>query len=121
MQSFLLLFSFMLLIVREARSEPFRGGRGGGRGFGRGRGGGGFGRDFNEENPFPASGAPANIGAFEGDSGNPSERRSYGGPRGPYRGGSGGGRRGGLSNGEAGGEEGRPRRTFDRHSATGRG
>lgn len=112
----------MLLIVREARSEPFRGGRGGGgRGFGRGRGGGGFGRDFsNDENPFPSSGAPANQGGFEGDSGNPSERRGYGGPRGPYRG---GGRRGGFSNsnGEAGGEEGRPRRTFDRHSATGRG
>ncbi|PNX75656.1 plasminogen activator inhibitor 1 RNA-binding protein, partial [Trifolium pratense] len=109
--------------VREARNEPSRGGRGGGRGFGRGRGGGGsggggYGRDFsNDDNSLPAP--PANQGSFEGDSGNPTERRGYGAPRAPYRVG-GERRRGGFSNGEAG-EEGRPRRTFDRHSGSGRG
>jgi len=109
------------LTVRESRNEPVRGGRGGGRGgargFGRGRG---FGRDSsNDENSFPATGAPYNSGSFEeGDAGKSSERRGYGGPRAPYR----GGRRGGFSNGEVGeGEEGRPRRTFDRRSGTGRG
>ncbi|CAL5195277.1 unnamed protein product [Lathyrus oleraceus] len=112
--------------VRESRNEPSRGGRGGGRGygggFGRGRGGGGgFGRDFsNDDNSSSLPVPPANQGSFEGDSGNPSERRGYGAPRAPYRVGGGGGRRGGFSNGE-GGEEGRPRRTFDRHSGTGRG
>ncbi|CAI8606697.1 unnamed protein product [Vicia faba] len=108
--------------VREARNEPSRGGRGGGRGFGRGRGGGGgFGRDFtNDDNSSSLPAPPANQGSFEGDSGNPSERRGYGAPRAPYRVGGGGGRRGGFSNGEAA-EEGRPRRTFDRHSGTGRG
>ncbi|RDY03613.1 RGG repeats nuclear RNA binding protein B, partial [Mucuna pruriens] len=103
--------------VREAKIEAPRGSRGGGRGGrGYGRGGrGGFNRDFsNDEN----SSAPANQGAFEeGDTGNPSERRGYGGPRGPYRG---GGRRGGFSNGEDG-EDGRPRRAFERRSGTGRG
>ncbi|XP_027334501.1 RGG repeats nuclear RNA binding protein A-like [Abrus precatorius] len=102
--------------VREAKNDAPRGGRGGSRGGGRGRGhgGSGFNRDFsNDEN----SSAPASQGAFEeGDTGNPSERRGYGGPRGPYR----GGRRGGFSNGEAG-EEGRPRRAFERRSGTGRG
>lgn len=121
---FLSLFSHyfipVLLIVREARSDAPRGGRGGGRGgrgFGRGRGGGGFGRDFsNDEN----SSAPANLGGFEeGDSGNASERRGYGAPRGPYRGG--GGRRGGFSNGGEDGEDGRPRRAYERRSGTGRG
>lgn len=118
---------FCLLIVRESRNEPSRGGRGGGRGYGggfgrgRGGGGGGFGRDFsNDDNSSSLPVPPANQGSFEGDSGNPSERRGYGAPRAPYRVGGGGGRRGGFSNGE-GGEEGRPRRTFDRHSGTGRG
>ncbi|XP_047152673.1 RGG repeats nuclear RNA binding protein A-like [Vigna umbellata] len=103
--------------VREAKNETSYGCRGGGRGYGRGRGGGsGFGRDFsNEEN----SSAPANQGSFEGEAGNPSERRGYGAPRGPYRG-SGRGRRGGFSNGEVG-DDGRPRRAFERHSGTGRG
>ncbi|XP_045793521.1 RGG repeats nuclear RNA binding protein A-like [Trifolium pratense] len=107
--------------VRESRNEGGRGGRGfsgrgGGRGFGGGRGGRGFGRDYsNGENSFPGSGALENHGPIEeGDKF--SERRNYGGPRPPYR----GGRRGGFSNGEAG-EEGRPRRTFERHSGTGRG
>ncbi|OIW01155.1 hypothetical protein TanjilG_17712 [Lupinus angustifolius] len=101
--------------VREARSEPFRGGRG--RGYGRGRGG--FNRDFSHgENTFSATEAPANQGAFEGDAEKLSERRGYGAPRVPYRGG--GARRGGFSTGE-GDEEGRPRRVFERRSGTGRG
>ncbi|OIV98711.1 hypothetical protein TanjilG_24882 [Lupinus angustifolius] len=102
--------------VREARTESFRGGRGGGRGYGLRRGG--FTRgSSNDENTFTATGAPANQGAFEGDADKPSERRGYGAPRVPYRA---GGRRGGFSNGE-GGEEGRPRRAFERLSGTGRG
>jgi len=115
----MLIFFFPVpLIVRESRNEPSRGGRGGGRGFGRGRGDGGFRRDFsNDDNSLPAP--PANQGSFEGDSANPTERRGYGAPRTPYRVGGGPDRRGGFSNGEAG--EGRPRRTFDRHSGTGRG
>lgn len=116
---------YPVLTVRESRNEGGRGGRGygggrgGGRGYGGGRGGRGFGRDYssNEENSFPVSGAPGSQGPIEeGDAAKSSERRSYGGPRGPYR----GGRRGGFSNGEAG-EEGRPRRTFERRSGTGRG
>lgn len=116
--------------VREARSESRGGGRGGGgRGYGRGRGGGGgYNRDSaNNEGSFPDSGAPAGQGAVEGgDSGRSGERRGYGGPRGPYRGGGGsgggggGGRRGGFSNGDAGDVE-RPRRVFERRSGTGRG
>ncbi|CAL0329504.1 unnamed protein product [Lupinus luteus] len=106
--------------VREARNETSNGSRGGGRGgrfYGGGRGGRGYGRDFpNGENALPASRTPANQGAFEGDAGNPSERRGYGAPRGPYR----GGRRGGFSNGDVD-EEGRPRRAFERRSGTGRG
>ncbi|MED6199016.1 hypothetical protein PIB30_072053 [Stylosanthes scabra] len=107
--------------VREARNETSRGGRGGGggrgRGYGRGRGAGGFNRDtFGDENSFAA---PAGQGALEGDTGKPSERHGYGGPRGPYRGGR-GGRGGGFSNGE-GGEDGHPRRVFERRSGTGRG
>ncbi|KAK7277166.1 hypothetical protein RIF29_18317 [Crotalaria pallida] len=116
--------------VREARNETSQGNRGGGRGdrgygggrggrgYGGDRGGRGYGRDSsNDENSFPASRAPANQGAFEeGDAGNPSERRGYGAPRGPYR----GGRRGGFNNGEAD-EGGRPRRAFERRSGTGRG
>jgi len=111
----------VLLTVRESRNEPVRGGRGGGRGAGRGFGRGrGFSRDSpNDENSFPAAGAPYNQGSVEeGDGGRSSERRGYGGPRGPYR----GGRRGGFSNGETvESEEGRPRRAYDRRSGTGRG
>ncbi|ESW11640.1 hypothetical protein PHAVU_008G047300 [Phaseolus vulgaris] len=107
--------------VKESRNEPVRGGRGGGRGAGRGFGRGrGFSRDSpNDENSFPAAGAPYNQGSVEeGDGGRSSERRGYGGPRGPYR----GGRRGGFSNGETvESEEGRPRRAYDRRSGTGRG
>ncbi|GLT51550.1 hypothetical protein SLA2020_249530 [Shorea laevis] len=106
--------------VREAKSDTARGGRGGGRGFGRGRGGGG-GRNsrrdsVNEENSSGNVAVPGGQGGPEdGETGKPSERRGYGGPR-PYR----GGRRGGFSNGEAGEGE-RPRRNFERHSGTGRG
>ncbi|ONI22486.1 hypothetical protein PRUPE_2G132500 [Prunus persica] len=106
--------------VREARNEA-GGGRGGGRGRGygysRGRGGGGYNRESpNNENTFTNSGAPAGQGAFEDGDGNQSERRGYGGPRGPYR----GGRRGGFGNGEVSDGE-RPRRVFERRSGTGRG
>ncbi|KAF7845039.1 RGG repeats nuclear RNA binding protein A-like [Senna tora] len=105
--------------VREARNDNSRGGRGGGRGAGRGYGRGrGFNRDFpNDDNSFSAPRAPTGQGSLEeGDAGKSSERRGYGGPRGSFR----GGRRGGFSNGEMG-EDGRPRRTFERRSGTGRG
>ncbi|KAH9607311.1 hypothetical protein KSS87_019266 [Heliosperma pusillum] len=102
--------------VREARNES---GRGGGRGFGRdgGRGRGGYNRDFSRnENAFSNSGgAPAPQGD-EGEGGRVSERKAFGGPRAPYR----GGRRGGFSN-EDGRDGDRPRRTYERHSGTGRG
>ncbi|WRX11074.1 Glycine-tRNA ligase [Theobroma cacao] len=104
--------------VREATNEGPRGGGRGGRGFGRGRGGsGGYRRDSaSDETSFSNSAVSAGQGApEEGESGKPSERRSYGGPR-PYR----GGRRGGFSNGEVGQGE-RPRRMYERHSGTGRG
>ncbi|KAL5799011.1 hypothetical protein ACOSQ2_003831 [Xanthoceras sorbifolium] len=111
---------------REARNEAGRGGvrggggGGGGRGYGRGRGGGGgaYKRDFvNDESSFSNSGFPTGQGAPEdGESGNTSERRGFGGPRGPYR----GGRRGGFSNGDVDDGE-RSRRTFERRSGTGRG
>ncbi|KAG5042394.1 hypothetical protein JHK87_006309 [Glycine soja] len=96
--------------------------RGFGRGLGFGRGGGrgrGFSRDSsNDENSFPTSGAPYNQVSLEGNAWKSSERRGYGGPRGPYRGG--GGRHGGFSNGETGeAKEGRPRRAFDRRSGIG--
>ncbi|KAL9234344.1 hypothetical protein vseg_009227 [Gypsophila vaccaria] len=101
--------------VREAKNEP---GRGGDRGFGRGggRGRGGYNRDFsNNDSTFSNSAAPGPQGD-EGEGGRATERRSYGGPRGPYR----GGRRGGYNNDE--GRDGdRPRRNYERHSGTGRG
>ncbi|XP_058086974.1 RGG repeats nuclear RNA binding protein A-like isoform X2 [Magnolia sinica] len=106
--------------VREAKNEvgSGRGGRGGGRGSGRGRSSGFYRDASNNENSFN-NGVPGGYGAVEdGDSGKPSERGrgSYGGPRGPFR----GGRRGGFSNGEV--REGdRQRRQFERHSGTGRG
>ncbi|KAH9627477.1 hypothetical protein KSS87_006168 [Heliosperma pusillum] len=104
--------------VREAKNET---GRGGGRGFGRGGGGGrgrgGYNRDrdySNNENAFNNSGAPGPQGD-EGE-GKDAERKTFNGPRGPYR----GGRRGGFSN-EEGRDGDRPRRTYERHSGTGRG
>lgn len=100
--------------MREAKSET---GRGGGRGYGRGRGSGGFNRgSADNENSFKSSGGPAGHNASEeGESGKLSERRPYGGSRGPYR----GGRRGGFANGEVDDEE-RSRRVFERRSGTGR-
>lgn len=106
--------------MREAKTEGGRGGsRGGGRGAGRGRGGGsGFNRDSNNEATFGSNNGFS--GGYrpseEVDTGKPSEKRGYGGPRGGFR----GGRRGGLSNGEAGEGE-RPRRLYERRSGTGRG
>lgn len=105
--------------MREAKNDAARGGRvGGGRGFGRGRGGGGRSRrdSFNDENSSGNVAVPGSQGGPEdGETGKPSERRGYGGPR-PHR----GGRRGGFNSGEVGEEE-RPRRQFERHSGTGRG
>ncbi|KAE9459982.1 hypothetical protein C3L33_08125, partial [Rhododendron williamsianum] len=110
--------------VREAKSEPGRGGgRGGGRGYGRGRGrgggGGGFNREAASENSFTNSGISSVQGSTEElDTGRASERRGgYGGPRGSYR----GGRRGAFSNGDDAGDGERPRRVYERHSGTGRG
>jgi plasminogen activator inhibitor 1 RNA-binding protein len=119
--------------VKEARNNtapPARGGAGrggrGGRGYGD-RGGRGYGdrdrsyRDFSNTNGYsrgPDSAAAENgtvaAGTEEGQSGERGPR----GPRGPYRGGP---RRGGYGNAEEG-EDGRPqRRSYDRHSGTGRG
>ncbi|KAJ8450064.1 hypothetical protein Cgig2_033258 [Carnegiea gigantea] len=107
--------------VREAKNETgrggSRGGRGGGRDFGRGGGrgrGGSYNRDYpSNENANP--GLLTNQGE-EGEGGKPYERRSYGGPRGPYR----GGRYGGFNN-EEGRDGERPRRTYERRSGTGHG
>ncbi|KAM0030591.1 putative hyaluronan/mRNA-binding protein [Helianthus debilis subsp. tardiflorus] len=99
--------------VREARNEGGRGGRGG-RGYGRGgRGSGGYNRDSaNNEGSF------GNHGIEESD-GKSSERRGggYGGPRGGFR----GERRVSFANGDGGEDGERPRRTYERHSGTGRG
>ncbi|XP_039056410.1 RGG repeats nuclear RNA binding protein A-like [Hibiscus syriacus] len=96
--------------VREAKNEGTRGGGRGGHGYGHGRGGG-YKRDIsNDENSFSNSVVPE-----DGETGKPSERRGYGGPR-PYR----GGRRGGFNKGEAADGE-RPHRLYERHSGTGCG
>ncbi|KAJ4797325.1 Hyaluronan / mRNA binding family [Rhynchospora pubera] len=114
--------------VKEAKnnSAPARGGRGGaGRGGGGGRGGRGYGdrdrpyRDFSNTNGYsrgPDNAATENGTVAAGTEESAGGERGPRGPRGPYRGGP---RRGGYGDGEAG-EEGRPRRTFDRHSGTGR-
>lgn len=113
--------------VKEARnnSAPARGGRGGA-GRGGGRGGRGYGdrdrsyRDFSNTNGYargPDSAAADNGAVAAGTEEGQSGERGPRGPRGPYRGGP---RRGGFGNGEEG-EEGRPRRSYDRHSGTGRG
>ncbi|KAL2472088.1 Hyaluronan/mRNA binding family [Abeliophyllum distichum] len=104
--------------VKEAKDEGQRGrGRGAGRGGGRGRG---FNRDSADNETFGNNNGFA--GGYrvseDGDAGNQSERRPYGGPRGG--GGSRGGRRGGFSNGDTPDGE-RPRRAFERRSGTGRG
>ncbi|KAL2525189.1 Hyaluronan/mRNA binding family [Abeliophyllum distichum] len=103
--------------VREASNGGPRGGvRGAGRGGGRGRG---FIRESTDENTFGNDGYSGRLKVSEdGDDGKPSERRSYGGPRGG--GGFRGGRRGGFSNGDTVEGE-RPRRAFERRSGTGRG
>ncbi|KAL0411770.1 UNVERIFIED_CONTAM: RGG repeats nuclear RNA binding protein A [Sesamum latifolium] len=110
--------------VREAKSEPTRGGRGGGRGYGRSRGGGAGGGSYRDsahnENSYGNREISAGQGApDEVDGGKAYERRGgYGGPRGPFR----GGRRGGFSKGEFGDDDReRPRRVFDRRSGTGQG
>ncbi|KZV45083.1 hypothetical protein F511_29404 [Dorcoceras hygrometricum] len=110
-------------VVREAKTENSRGGSNvRGRGYGRGRGAGsGFNRDSTNTSNSPGSKAvPGAHGATdEADSRGSSGRRSgYGGPRVPFRGGRGGGSSNG---GDDEGERDRPRRTFDRHSGTGRG
>ncbi|MFS8010542.1 putative hyaluronan/mRNA-binding protein [Helianthus anomalus] len=99
--------------MREARNEGGCGGRGGheyGRG---GRGSGGYNRDSaNNEGLF------GNRGIEESD-GKSSERRGggYGGPHGGFR----GDRRVSFANGDGGEDGERPRRTYERHSGTGRG
>ncbi|CAN6853040.1 unnamed protein product [Brassica oleracea] len=89
--------------VREARSDaPRGGGRGGGHGgFSHGRGG--YNRDFRggDGNSKPSEEAGVSKPLYE-------KRSVYGGAR------RGGGRRGEAGDGE------RPRRTFERHSGTGR-
>ncbi|XP_022845952.1 RGG repeats nuclear RNA binding protein A-like [Olea europaea var. sylvestris] len=102
----------------QAVREVGNGGpRGGGRGAGRGRG---FNRESMDENTFGNNNGYSGRHRVseEGDDGKPSERRSYGGPRGG--GGFRGGRRGGFSNGDTAEGE-RPRRAFERRSGTGRG
>ncbi|KAL5723991.1 hypothetical protein ACHQM5_007312 [Ranunculus cassubicifolius] len=119
--------------VRENKTDVRGGGRGGGRegggrgyggeggrGYGRrgGSGGGGYNRDRpSNENSFSNNGVSGGYAPpEEGDVDKSSGRRGgYGAPRGSFR----GGRRGGFNNGDADGE--RPRRVFERHSATGRG
>ncbi|KAJ8754437.1 hypothetical protein K2173_002888 [Erythroxylum novogranatense] len=111
--------------VMESKNEGGRGGgRAGGRSNGRGRGrsSGGFNGDSNNnETTFGSNNGF--LGGYraseEGDAGKPSERRSYGAPRGGG-GGFRGARRGVLSNGDTGDTE-RPRRLYERHSGTGRG
>ncbi|KAJ1263781.1 hypothetical protein BS78_09G213100 [Paspalum vaginatum] len=109
--------------AKEYRSgaPPSRGGFGRGE-RGRGRGGRGYGqnRDYGSEdvNGFQGgygAGGGARAGGEEG-----SQDRERG-PRPPYRG-AGGGRRGGYRDGEFGDDSERPpRRTYERHSGTGRG
>ncbi|KAL2892576.1 RGG repeats nuclear RNA binding protein B [Bienertia sinuspersici] len=106
--------------VRETKNDTQRGGgRGGGRGEGRGGGGrgrGGYNRDYSSnENAFNNSVVPGSQGD-EGEGRRDAERRPFGGPRGPYR----GGRRGGFNNDEGRDGE-RSRRTYERRSGTGRG
>ncbi|XP_011093237.1 RGG repeats nuclear RNA binding protein A-like isoform X2 [Sesamum indicum] len=110
--------------VREAKSEPTRGGRGGGRGYGRSRGGAAAGGSYRDSTHNENSYGNREISAGQGapdevDGGKPYEKRGgYGGPRGPFR----GGRRGGFSKGEFGDDDReRPRRVFDRRSGTGQG
>ncbi|XP_044486959.1 RGG repeats nuclear RNA binding protein A-like isoform X2 [Mangifera indica] len=106
--------------VRDSKTESGRGGGRGSRGRGFGRGGGGRGYDRDSSNNDTFGGSNGFSGGYkpseEGEEGKPSERRSYGAPRGSFR----GGRRGVFGNGESG-EGDRPRRQFERRSGTGRG
>ena len=107
--------------VRESRSggAPSRGGYGRGE-RGRGRGGRGYGqnREYGSED---ANGFQGGYGAGGGARAGGEEGAQDKGPRPPYRGG-GGGRRGGYRDGEFGDDSERPyRRTYERHSGTGRG
>ncbi|GAB4835033.1 hypothetical protein Ancab_033300 [Ancistrocladus abbreviatus] len=106
--------------VRDAKNEgPRGGGRGGGRGYGRGRGGGSFNRDSASGENTASGNNGLQVGfrsPEDRESGRPSEKRGYSGPRGGFR----GTRRGGFSNGEVGEGE-RPRRPYERRSGTGRG
>lgn len=122
-----LLSLLILNAVKESRnsSAPARGGRGGA-GRGGGRGGRGYGdrdrsyRDYSNTNGYargPDNAAVENGAVAAGTEEASSGERGPRGPRGPYRGGP---RRGGYGNSEEG-EEVRPRRSYDRHSGTGRG
>ncbi|PAN18446.1 hypothetical protein PAHAL_3G202400 [Panicum hallii] len=107
--------------VRESRTggAPSRGGYGRGE-RGRGRGGRGYGqnREYGSED---ANGFQGGYGAGGGARAGGEEGAQDRGPRPPYRGG-GGGRRGGYRDGEFGDDSERPfRRTYERHSGTGRG
>lgn len=105
--------------MRDSKTESGRGGGRGsrGRGFGRGGGGRGYDRDSRNTDTFGGNnGFSGGDRPFEEGGGKPSERRSYGAPRGSFR----GGHRGGFGDGESGDGE-RPRRLFERRSGTGRG
>lgn len=110
-------FLFVICIVREAKSDSSRGGRGGRLGYGRSRGGGDSTYNDNSYGNRRFSGGEGPT--EETDTRKPSERYDgYGGPRVPFR----GRHRGGFSNREVGeGENRRPRRAFERHSGTGQG
>ncbi|XP_039800115.1 RGG repeats nuclear RNA binding protein A-like isoform X1 [Panicum virgatum] len=112
---------FGVRLVRESRSggAPSRGGYGRGE-RGRGRGGRGYGqnREYGSED---ANGFQGGYGAGGGARAGGEEGAQDRGPRPPYRVG-GGGRRGGYRDGEFGDDSERPyRRTYERHSGTGRG
>ncbi|KAG2626193.1 hypothetical protein PVAP13_3KG327800 [Panicum virgatum] len=107
--------------VRESRSggAPSRGRYGRGE-RGRGRGGRGYGQN-RENGSEDANGFQGGYGAGGGARAGGEEDAQDRGPRPPYRGG-GGGRWGGYRDGEFGDDSERPyRRTYERHSGTGRG
>uniref|UniRef100_A0A453A3F7 Hyaluronan/mRNA-binding protein domain-containing protein n=1 Tax=Aegilops tauschii subsp. strangulata TaxID=200361 RepID=A0A453A3F7_AEGTS len=113
-----------------AAAEDARGSRGDGAGRGRGGRGGGFGRtgprrdygDADANGGFEGGYGGGGGGGYaaprlEDGDGKQAERGR--GPRQPYRGG--GGRRGGYSDGQNTDEFGRPHRSYERRSGTGRG
>ncbi|KAK1266033.1 hypothetical protein QJS04_geneDACA002563 [Acorus gramineus] len=118
--------------VREARSEPGSGPRGGRGGYARGRGGRGPGpnRDYGNGNVNGFSGGyggggGGGGGGEDGEQNKPSDGRnrgSYGAPRQPFRGPRRGGYAGNGGDATVGDEEQRPpRRMYERRSGTGRG